>query len=214
MPPTTSSPVVQSGGPRRYTHGQTDCHADFVTKGNIGWGDVFEAVEPGVFLVGDNFYNALDSREVRQLAAHEQNEERLMAGDLTAFAFLDGGVTFSEQTDPDSWNEDVLEDGIWIVGWLALRAVCDAIGVPPPSRLDGEPGHVPEESLRKAIRERRTTTGDPARQAEMIETWSGARELLTRARTRGSAWIAEEAKVTEAPDRKGRETGDPSLLED
>lgn len=150
------------------------------------WSDVFTTVEPGVFAVRGEFWGLVDSPTVRDLASGESGGERLMVGGVSAFAFLDGGVVYSEQVDPDSWDEDVVDDGIWVVGTDVLQVLCGLLDLDPPHQPDPH-GAAGSPELRVVdVTAGRTITGDAARQAGLLTTWSGIREL-----TQSKRWARE-----------------------
>ena len=103
---------------------------------------------------------------VRSLADASAGGERLMAGGMTAYAFLDGGIVYSEHEDPSAWDSDWLGTGIWVVGDDALRAVCDVLGLAPPRR-----------NKTASTASGRDNTMDPQAQAEALFTWSGISSL-------------------------------------
>jgi hypothetical protein len=142
------------------------------------WTVVFHEWEPGVFFVRGEFWGTVDVSEVRELAATDQIASRLMAGHLLSCAFLDGGLVMVEQVSPDDWDDDCLDDGIWIIGTKALRAVCDVIGVAQPPRFSTEVTVPTLQSVLEQVAERKTSAEDPARQANLITTWTGIKELF------------------------------------
>jgi len=146
------------------------------------WRDVFSRRGPNIYRVRDEYWELIDDDPVHQLAAHEGTEQRLMAGDSHTLVFLDGGVVFVNHEWPDMFDNDLLSDGIWVVGTLALRAVCDAVGLRPPARLKGESVRPSLQSIRRAV-SIGETVAPPKQQSDLIQCRSGAEQLLDMARS-------------------------------
>lgn len=139
--------------------------------------EVFSMTERGIYAVSAEFWHLVDSSIVRNLAAGHAEGSRLLAGSVSAYAFLDGGVVYSEQEDPDSWDDDAVDDGIWLVGDAALRAVCDVLSLATPDEPQGAAAGRGRRDRKVDLDARRTRIPDPDEQAEMLTTWSGIRQL-------------------------------------
>ncbi len=145
------------------------------------WSTAFVQVGPGFYEVLPDYWGRVDSPAVRGLTPVSQRESRLIAGDLNAYPFLDGGVVMCEQVNPEFWSDDVVDDGIWVVGSSALRAVCDVLGIVQPERLDGESAVPSVAEVRLAIQDGRLLLGDWKVQADAITFKSKIAELAHQA---------------------------------
>ena len=150
------------------------------------WSSVFFEMSPGVYAVEAEWRYDVDTQSGDLEAARSQ-ENRMMAGDATAVAVLDGGILFHsvEWVEEESVevldDDEVLEDGVYVIGRQCMRLVADSIGVAPPESEVNDPNL---ETLRDLAGRRWVLTGDPARQAKAVLeraitlAWDGLRADL------------------------------------
>ena len=145
------------------------------------WANVFTPTGPGLYEVRGEHWEKVDSPTVRALSPGGRDNDRMMAGGLSAYPFLDGGVVFCEQMDPEAWSDDVVDDGVWVVGNAALRAVCEVNAIPQPDLLEGEATAPAVETVIDAVRRGVLLMKDRDAQATAITSSSEIRDLVDRA---------------------------------
>ena len=142
----------------------------------------------GLYEVRGEHWGKVDSPTVRALSPGGRGNDRMMAGGLSAYPFLDGGVVFCEQMDLEAWSDDVVHDGVWVVGNAALRAVCEVNAIPQPDLLEGEVTAPAVETVMDAVRRGVLLMEDRDAQATAITSSSEIRELADRAS--GGTWLS------------------------
>lgn len=158
-----------------------------VGKRKPEWEQVFAPADSGLYEVRGEHWGKVDSPAVRALAPGGRDENRMMAGGLIAYPFLDGGVVFCEQVDPEAWSDDVVDDGVWVVGNAALRAVCEVAAIPQPDLLEGETAVPTVEAVMDAVRRGVLLMEDRDTQATAIMYTSEIRKLAEQA---SGTWLS------------------------